>query len=76
MAQNTQATVLLSTNQVAERLSVHQKTVFKWLAQGKLRAVRFGARCTRFRESDIEAFIATGTVSAPASTTNKTATQK
>jgi excisionase family DNA binding protein len=61
---NQNPTVLLTIAETAERLGIHQKTVFKWLRERRLGAVRFGTRCTRIRQADLEAFIASG-VTAP-----------
>lgn len=54
-------TYLLTIPQVAEQVGVHEKTVWKWLHDKKLAAVRFGARCTRIKQADLEALIARNT---------------
>ncbi len=49
-------TVLLTAEQVAERLQVREETVYDWLRAGRLRGVKLG-RIWRVREADLEAFI-------------------
>ena len=50
--------VLLSTGEVAKRLSVHPATVRRWVADGSLSAITLpGGKQRRFRESDILALI-------------------
>ncbi len=49
---------LMSVEQAAERLGgVSKWTVHAWLAQGKLRRTKIGAR-TMISEADLQAFIA------------------
>lgn len=48
---------LLTRIQVAEMLSVDEKTVYRWAKDGKLPSVQMG-RVVRFLESDVDAFIA------------------
>lgn len=57
----TEQTLLVTVPQAAEQFSVHKKTIWKWIQQGHLHAVRFGKRCTRVKQSDIEALIASNT---------------
>ena len=49
-------TVLLTAEQVAQRLQVREETVYDWLRAGRLRGVKLG-RIWRVREEDLEAFI-------------------
>ena len=51
--------VLLSTKQVADRLSVDPKTVLRYLQQGKLRGTRIG-RDYRIPESSVIALLRVG----------------
>ena len=48
--------VLLMAREVARRCSVHQRTVRRWIKNGWLPVVRFGA-AVRIRPSDLDAFI-------------------
>lgn len=49
---------LLKVGEVAERLSVSENTIWRWTADGRLAPpIRRGTRYTRFKESDINAFI-------------------
>jgi excisionase family DNA binding protein len=41
---------------VARRLKVSRGAVYKWIREGKLRAVKFGDRAVRIPRSSIEAF--------------------
>jgi excisionase family DNA binding protein len=45
---------LLTVRELAERLRVTPTCVYRWLAESRLPAVRFGKRCVRFRESDVQ----------------------
>lgn len=46
----------LTTSEVAQQLRVTRKSVTRWIADGKLRAIRAG-RDYRIRESDLNQFI-------------------
>lgn len=46
----------LTTEEIATILSVHPRTVMRWLRQGKLKGVKIG-RLWRVRLVDFEAFI-------------------
>jgi prophage regulatory protein len=49
---------LLTVNDVARRLKVGTRTVWRWLALGHLpRPLRFSAVCVRWRLADIDRFI-------------------
>lgn len=44
----------LSAKQLAELLGVHKSCIWKWAAQGRLpKGERLGAKCTRWKESDV-----------------------
>ncbi len=47
---------ILTPEQVAEILQIHQYTVLKFIKQGKLQASKLG-RVYRIKESDVEAFL-------------------
>jgi len=49
---------LLTVNDVARRLKVGTRTVWRWLALGQLpQPLRFSAVCVRWRLADIDRFI-------------------
>ena len=48
---------LMDTSQVADLLSVKPSTVRKWVHYGFIPYVKLGS-CVRFRETDIEAWVA------------------
>ena len=48
---------LLTVRETAAVLKVTPRTLFRWLAEGRLSAVRIG-HTTRIRSADLEAFIA------------------
>ena len=54
---------LLTVKQVAEILQVHEQTVWRYLRNGSLPAVRLGRRVVRVARSDLETFIASGRTS-------------
>lgn len=47
---------LLTPRQVAERLAVSPRTVYLWIEQGRLPAVRLSQRVTRISEEALDAF--------------------
>ncbi len=47
---------MLRIGEVADRLDVSNRTVFRWLEQGSLKAHRFG-RNLRISSSDLESFL-------------------
>lgn len=49
---------LLSVDEAAARLTVSRRTVFAWIAAGRLRATRLGRRTTRIRGSEIDRLLA------------------
>ena len=53
-----QFTSLWRVEQVADRLAVARRTVWRWLAQGKLPPpLRLSKTCVRWRPEDIEAHL-------------------
>lgn len=55
---------LLTPEQVAERLQVTERTVYRWLTEGRLEGVRLG-RLWRIRPEVFEAFLRANTPSEP-----------
>lgn len=51
---------LLTAAEVATYLRVDVRTVFRYLAAGKLKGRRLGSRTLRFRKEDVERFIDRG----------------
>jgi excisionase family DNA binding protein len=49
---------LLTAREVADLLGVSTETVLRWTREGRLSAFRLSNRATRFREVDIEAWLA------------------
>ena len=49
---------LITTREVAEHLGVSTATVLRWHRAGRLRGYRLAAGVLRFREDEIEAWIA------------------
>ena len=47
----------LTVHQVAERLNVSARTVWAWIAEGRLQAIRLGRRTTRISEDALEEFL-------------------
>ena len=58
---------LITLEQAAVRLGLSAQTVWRWVARGRLPAVRLGPRCLRVRQEDIDEFVRrrTGTVRRP-----------
>lgn len=55
----TQGDTLLSVKQVASRLSTSPCTIWRWARTEDFpKPVKLSAGCTRFRSSDIDAFVA------------------
>lgn len=50
-------TQFVSPREIAERLSVKPVTVYAWIRQGRLPAVRLGPRCVRVRADDLDRFV-------------------
>jgi len=55
---------LLTVRQTAERLAVHEITVYKWAKLGLLHPVRLGNRIVRFAAADIDRICSSGTPAA------------
>lgn len=52
-----QSNQYLTDKQVAERFSVHRATPWRWVERGDFpKPVRLSPGCTRWRESDIQAW--------------------
>ena len=57
---NTSATnegTALTVHQVADRLNVSARTIWAWIARGRLRAIKLGPRTTRIPEQAVEDFL-------------------
>ncbi len=52
-----QASRLFTLDQVAARLGMSAQTVWRWVARGRLPAVRLGARSVRIRQEDLDEFV-------------------
>lgn len=53
-----------SVKQNAERYAVHEKTIWRWVREGKFpKPVRLSPGCVRWRESDLAEWEATREVS-------------
>lgn len=51
----------ISTRDLCRRFQVGKRTIFRWIAEGRLpEPVRLTARTLRWRESDVQAFIERG----------------
>ncbi|MEY8874924.1 MAG: helix-turn-helix transcriptional regulator [Leptothrix sp. (in: b-proteobacteria)] len=50
---------LLKAETVAAVTGLSVSTLYRLAAKGKLKRVRMGARCTRWRSDDVQAFLAT-----------------
>jgi excisionase family DNA binding protein len=57
--------ILLTPEQVAERLQVKERTVLDWLRAGDLRGLKLG-RLWRVRPEDLEKFLAASVAPKPA----------
>jgi excisionase family DNA binding protein len=51
-------TGLLTAREVADLLGVSTETALRWVRQGKLPAIRLPGGAIRFREEEVEAWIA------------------
>lgn len=49
--------LMVSPAEVAEMVGVHRETVYLWIKEGRLPAVKLTRRITRIRVSDVEAMI-------------------
>ena len=59
--------LLLTPKEVARRLSVSPRTVYSWIAEGRLPAVHLSERITRVPEDAVDAFVEQSLATAPAS---------
>ena len=50
--------MILKIDEVAARLRCSRRQVFRYIAQGRLRVIRFTPRHVGVKESEVEAFIA------------------
>ncbi len=49
---------MLTVQQIAERLQVHEETVRRWLREGSLVGINFGGKSGyRVRQDELEAFL-------------------
>lgn len=48
---------LFTLEQAGTLLGVSAQTVWRWVARGRLPAVRLGPRCLRVRQEDIDEFV-------------------
>lgn len=51
---------MLSVKDVSEKLGVHEKTVYLWAKQGKIKAIRFG-KLYKITEEEVEYIKQNGT---------------
>lgn len=47
----------LTTNEVAEILRVHQRTVQRWISSNRLKAIKVGPKVLRVRKQDLDEFL-------------------
>ena len=50
-------TIALTVHEAAERLRVSPRTVWAWISQGRLDAIKLGPRTTRIPERSLERFV-------------------
>jgi len=60
------AGVLLTVRQTAERLAVHEITVYRWAQRGLLQPVKLGTRTIRFTPAEIDRICRGALTTAPA----------
>ena len=56
--EHTRVPRLLTVREVAQRLNVGVRSVWAWIASGRLKAIKLSKRCTRVRETDLGSFLA------------------
>ena len=49
---------LLTIREVSELTNLSVGTLYRWISEGRIPVVRLSKRCIRFRQSDIEEWIA------------------
>ncbi len=47
----------LTTNEIAEILRVHQRTVQRWISSNRLKATKVGPKILRVRRQDLNEFL-------------------
>jgi excisionase family DNA binding protein len=47
----------LTTNEIAEILRVHQRTVQRWISSNRLKATKVGSKILRVRKQDLDEFL-------------------
>ena len=47
----------LTTNEIAEILRVHQRTVQRWISSNRLKATKVGPKILRVRREDLNKFL-------------------
>lgn len=52
---------MYSPIEVAKLVGVSRRTVYRWVSEGKLRAVKAGERMLRISSEDLQAFMEKGT---------------
>jgi excisionase family DNA binding protein len=57
---------LLTACEVADRFGVHAETVLRWTRQGNLPAYRMPSGAIRYREDELDAWLAARATSSPA----------
>lgn len=48
---------LLTTNEIAQILRVHQRTVQRWISSNRLKATKVGPKIFRVRKKDFDEFL-------------------
>lgn len=48
---------LLTTNEIAKILRVHQRTVQRWISSNQLKATKVGPKILRVRKKDLDEFL-------------------
>jgi excisionase family DNA binding protein len=65
---------MLKVKEVAQRLGISQKTVWRWIKDDKLKVYRLGEKTIRIDEKDLETFMAGTGGAAGAGASDKKAT--
>ena len=53
---------LLGYDDASKALGIEVITLKKWVKDGKIPAIKFSSRCTRFKREDLDSFIASARV--------------
>ena len=48
---------LFTTNDIAQKLRVHQRTVQRWISSGQLQAIKVGPRVWRIEKEALDTFM-------------------